>query len=89
MTTINSPAGKRRVASLKTGAALLLGAGIAMSALSQPPPQVGTSTNSQRTFLTLGSSNAKVENHVTAQAYMNIIDPVSYTHLTLPTKRIV
>ncbi len=75
MTTNNSLAGGPRVSLLRTGAAILLGAGIAMTALSQPPPQVGTSTNSQRNFLTFSAGKSLVENHFTAQAYMNLIDP--------------
>jgi hypothetical protein len=75
MTTIKSPAGKPRVSLLKTGAAILLGAAIAMSALSQPPPQVGTSTDSQRTFLQFSAGKSLVENHATANAYLKLIDP--------------
>jgi hypothetical protein len=56
-------------------AVLMTGMGLAAMAGAQPPPQVGTSTDSAHVFLNFSSGKNLAENPTTAKAYMAAIDP--------------
>jgi len=64
--------GKSRISLVTAGAAIIFCGGIATTAMSEPVPIVGTSTNSQHTYLTFSSHH---ETTATAKAYMQAIDP--------------
>jgi len=78
MSNIKLPAGKSGNSLLKAGVTVVaigLGVGIATTSMSQPPPQVGTANDSSHVFLQFSAGKSSVENHNTAQAYLNAIDP--------------
>jgi hypothetical protein len=60
---------------LKAGLTILLGGGVVISATSQPPPQVGTATSSQHSFLSFSGGKTQAQTPASALKYMQAIDP--------------
>jgi hypothetical protein len=61
---------------LTSAAAVIVGATIASTAMSEPPPQVGTSKDSSHVFLTFSAGKSLAEDTTTAKNYMKAIDPL-------------
>jgi hypothetical protein len=60
---------------LKAGAALVLGMGFAATAMSEPPPVVGSGTSSQHVFLNFSGGQSQKLTPTLARQYMSAIDP--------------
>ena len=60
---------------LKTSVAMLLGAAVTMTAMAQPPPQVGNSSDSAHAFLSFSEGLTAAQTPASAKAYMALIDP--------------
>jgi hypothetical protein len=58
-----------------SAAAVIIGATLASTAMSEPPPQVGTSSSSSHSFLTFSAGQSAAESPTTAKNYFAAIDP--------------